>query len=57
MTRLVNEEALRAELSRRGLANVQRFSWEKCARETLAVLLEAGNSKLEAGDAKRGEEQ
>jgi glycosyltransferase involved in cell wall biosynthesis len=42
MNRLVTDEALRAELSRRGLANVQRFSWEKCARETLAVLLEAG---------------
>ena len=42
MTRLVTGEALRADLSWRGLANVQRFSWEKCARETLAVLLEAG---------------
>ena len=42
MTRLVTDEALRAELARRGLTNVQRFSWEKCARETLAVLLEAG---------------
>ena len=42
MSRLVTDEALRAELSRRGLANVKRFSWEKCARETLAVLLEAG---------------
>ena len=28
MTRLVTDEALRADLSRRGLANVQRFSWE-----------------------------
>jgi glycosyltransferase involved in cell wall biosynthesis len=43
MHRLVTDEALRAELARRGLANVQRFSWEKCARETLAVLLEAGS--------------
>ncbi len=50
MTRLVTDEALRVELSRRGLANVQRFSWEKCARETLAVLVEAGSSKLEAGN-------
>ena len=54
MTRLVTDEALRNELSRRGLANVRRFSWEKCARETLAVLLEAGSSKLEAEDSKRG---
>ena len=52
MTRLVTDAALRTELSRRGLANVQRFSWEKCARETLAVLLEAGSSKLEAGSSK-----
>ena len=52
MNRLVTDEALRAELSRRGLANVQRFSWEKCAWETLAVLREAGSSKLEAGGSK-----
>ncbi len=45
MRRLVTDDTLRSELARRGLANVQRFSWEKCARETLAVLLEAGNSK------------
>jgi glycosyltransferase involved in cell wall biosynthesis len=43
MSRLVTDEALRAELARRGLANVRRFSWAKCARETLAVLLEAGS--------------
>ncbi len=48
MQRLVSDDALRAELSRRGLENVKRFSWEKCARETLAVLLEVGGSKLEA---------
>jgi glycosyltransferase involved in cell wall biosynthesis len=42
MNRLVTDETLRTELARRGLANVQRFSWEKCARETLAVLVEAG---------------
>ena len=57
MTRLVTDEALRAELSQQGLANVQRFSWEKCARETLAVLLEAGSSKLEGEDWRRGGEQ
>ena len=42
MSRLVTDAELRAELSRRGLANVQRFSWEKCAWETLSVLVEAG---------------
>ena len=45
MRRLVTDDALRSELARRGLENVQRFSWEKCARETLAVL--AGSWKLE----------
>jgi len=38
MYRLVTDASLRAELARRGLENVKRFSWEKCARETLAVL-------------------
>jgi glycosyltransferase involved in cell wall biosynthesis len=42
MYRLVTDEALRADLTRRGLENVKRFSWEKCARETLAVLEEVG---------------
>lgn len=42
MLRLVTDDALRAELARRGLENVKRFSWEKCARETLAVLEEVG---------------
>lgn len=40
MQRLVTDDALRAELVRRGFQNVKRFSWEKCARETLAVLEE-----------------
>ncbi len=38
MYRLVTDDALAAELAQRGHANVRRFSWEKCARETLAVL-------------------
>jgi glycosyltransferase involved in cell wall biosynthesis len=36
--RLATDDALRAELVERGFANVKRFSWEKCARETLDVL-------------------
>ncbi len=52
MHRLITDDALRAELARRGQENVKRFSWEKCARETLAVILEAGNSKLDAGSWK-----
>lgn len=42
MMRILTDEALRAELARRGLENVKRFSWEKCARETLAVLESVG---------------
>jgi glycosyltransferase involved in cell wall biosynthesis len=38
MLRLATDEALRAELVERGYQNVKRFSWEKCARETLEVL-------------------
>jgi glycosyltransferase involved in cell wall biosynthesis len=38
MLRLATDDALRAMLVERGFANVKRFSWEKCARETLEVL-------------------
>ena len=38
MQRLLTDPELRRELSERGLQNVQRFSWDRCARETLAVL-------------------
>jgi glycosyltransferase involved in cell wall biosynthesis len=38
MYRVVTDRDLAAELTRRGHENVKRFSWEKCARETLAVL-------------------
>ena len=47
MYRLVTDPALRAELIRRGRENVKRFSWEKCARETLAVLEEVGRAAAE----------
>ncbi len=38
MLRLSRDEALRQELIAKGYENVNRFSWEKAARETLAVL-------------------
>lgn len=41
MLRLSRDAALRQRLIEAGYANVKRFSWEKAARETLAVLLEA----------------
>ncbi len=38
MRRLLEDEELRADLVKHGFQQVNRFSWEKCARETLAVL-------------------
>jgi glycosyltransferase involved in cell wall biosynthesis len=37
MLRALQDEPLRARLRERGFANVKRFSWEKTARETLAI--------------------
>ncbi len=36
--RVLEDEELRGELVAKGLARAEEFSWEKCARETLAVL-------------------
>jgi glycosyltransferase involved in cell wall biosynthesis len=38
---VANDESLRANLSQLGLAQNQLFSWERCARETLAVYQDA----------------
>lgn len=38
LMRLVTDPALRERLRTAGFANVQRFSWERCARETLRQL-------------------
>ncbi|RLT41899.1 MAG: glycosyltransferase family 1 protein [Chloroflexi bacterium] len=45
MLHLSRDEALRQELIAKGYANVKRFSWEKAARETLAVLLAAARKR------------
>ena len=45
MLRLSRDEALRQELIAKGYENVKRFSWQKAARETLAVLEEAAARK------------
>lgn len=37
MTRLVDDEQMRADLRQRGIAQARRFSWERTARETLAI--------------------
>jgi len=39
--RLLTDDALRAELRRRGLARAAEFSWERTARETLTVYEQA----------------
>ncbi|MBX2998303.1 MAG: glycosyltransferase family 4 protein [Caldilineaceae bacterium] len=41
MLKLSQDETLRQELIAKGYENVKRFSWEKAARETLAVLEKA----------------
>ncbi|MBA2524473.1 MAG: glycosyltransferase family 4 protein, partial [Pyrinomonadaceae bacterium] len=41
MLRLVSNADLRRELSEKSLANAQRFSWQRCSAETLAVIEEA----------------
>lgn len=37
LRRVLDDSALRSELSRRGLARAARFTWEESARQTLAV--------------------
>jgi len=41
--RVINQEALRADLRERGLARSRLFTWKETARRTLAVLREAGH--------------
>jgi glycosyltransferase involved in cell wall biosynthesis len=45
MLRLSGDEALRQRLIAAGHANVARFSWQKAARETLAVLIKAAQER------------
>ncbi|MBL7159925.1 glycosyltransferase, partial [Candidatus Microgenomates bacterium] len=35
-------ELKRQEMIKKGLEQVKKFSWEKCAKETLGVLVEVG---------------
>lgn len=44
MLQLSQDEALRQRLIAAGYENVKRFSWEKAAQETLAVLEKAAQS-------------
>lgn len=42
---VLNDSALREQMVARGKVQLANFSWEKCARETLAVLEEVGHKK------------
>lgn len=55
MYRVVTDPALAAELARRGRENVKRFSWEKCAWETLAVLESVANKPSKSTTPRSGE--
>lgn len=46
---ILGDEARRLNLIRAGFENVKRFSWEKCARQTLEVFEEA-NQETSRGD-------
>jgi len=45
LLRVSGDPTLRAELSCKGLARAKAFSWERCARETMAVYEAAGAGK------------
>ncbi|MFN8464814.1 MAG: glycosyltransferase family 1 protein [Caldilineaceae bacterium] len=45
MLRLSSDEALRQQMIEAGRTNVARFSWQKAARETLAVLAKAAQQR------------
>jgi glycosyltransferase involved in cell wall biosynthesis len=44
LCRVTTDEALQAQLTASGLGRAKLFSWEKCARETIAVLENAARS-------------
>ncbi|MFH1088010.1 MAG: glycosyltransferase family 1 protein, partial [Chloroflexota bacterium] len=43
LLRIAGDPALRSDLRARGLVQAARFSWERCARETLAALVAAAS--------------
>ena len=56
ITRLLDDGPRRAELAARGHERVKAFSWERCARETLAVYerVAAGGVRSAASESSRG---
>ena len=51
MERLLTDTGLRKRLSEAGPSQAARFDWERCARETLAVLHSAANAGRNGSDA------
>ena len=45
LTRVITDVPLRARLIAAGTARAHSFSWERCARETLAVLEAVGGRR------------
>jgi glycosyltransferase involved in cell wall biosynthesis len=50
MARVLGDGELREELRARGLARARTFSWERCARETLAVYRSVGEGEPPQAD-------
>lgn len=48
LVQLLTDDSLRGQLVAAGFANLQRFSWDRCARETLAVLEQAAGEGVPA---------
>jgi len=40
MSKIFSDNDLRNKMIEKGFENVKRFSWEKCARETMDVLVD-----------------
>jgi len=55
MRRVLDDPALAAELSRRGLIRAREFSWERSVEKTLAVYRDVGRGLEERGKGARGE--
>jgi len=53
LARLAADPALRADLRARGMARAAGFTWERCARETLAILRDAAGER-DAAAPQRG---
>lgn len=51
LSRLAGDPNLRRELSAKGLAHAERFTWRRCAAETLAVLEEAARGPAPAAQS------